>query len=156
MSLPLSLLGQRDCEMLGSTVTPLSRLERKRHGGYRRANKPLPLHRMAMKVLEAPLSERDAIYKVISESVEETSRTIAVGEEFEEQYMTWLRARVSMIERGGVRAEPHRVMPRAYITLAEHPTKMVRLARTKCERRGSTARQRWWSGTAWSRTWRPL
>jgi hypothetical protein len=27
-------------------------------------------------------------------------------------------------------------MPRSYVTLAEHPTDMVRLACTKCERRG--------------------
>jgi hypothetical protein len=59
------------------------------------------LHRMAMKVLEAPISEREDIYESMRQSLKETQRTIPVDDGFVEQYMTWLRALVSIIERGG-------------------------------------------------------
>ena len=59
------------------------------------------LHRMAMKVLEAPIWEREDVYESMRRSLKETQRTIPVDDEFVEQYITWLRALVSIIERGG-------------------------------------------------------
>ena len=59
------------------------------------------LHRMAMKVVEAPTSEREAIYESMRQSLKETQQAIPVDDGFLEQYMTWLRALVSIIERGG-------------------------------------------------------
>jgi len=59
------------------------------------------LHRMAMKVLEAPPSEREAVYEIMRQSWKETVAEIPVDEGFEEQYMTWLRALVRIIEQGG-------------------------------------------------------
>jgi hypothetical protein len=59
------------------------------------------LQRMAMKVIETPKSEREAVYKIMEESLVETSEEIQMSEGFREQYMTWLRAMVSIIESGG-------------------------------------------------------
>jgi hypothetical protein len=59
------------------------------------------LHRMAMKIVEAPTSEREAIYESMRQSLKETKQTIPVDDGFLEQYMSWLRALVSIIERGG-------------------------------------------------------
>jgi hypothetical protein len=59
------------------------------------------LHRMAMKVLEAPESEREAIYEIMRQSLKDTQGTIRLDEGFEEEYMTWLRALVATIEHGG-------------------------------------------------------
>jgi hypothetical protein len=63
------------------------------------------LHRMALKVLEAPMSEREAVYEIMRESLAETQRALNFDENesasFEKNYMIWLRALVDMIERGG-------------------------------------------------------
>jgi hypothetical protein len=63
------------------------------------------LHRMALKVLDSPKSEREAVYERMRESLSETRRDLNLGDKemfgFEENYMTWLRALVDMIERGG-------------------------------------------------------
>jgi hypothetical protein len=59
------------------------------------------LHRMAMKIVEAPTSEREGMYASMRESLKKTKQAIPVDNGFLEQYMTWLRALVSMIERGG-------------------------------------------------------
>jgi hypothetical protein len=59
------------------------------------------LHRMAMKVLETPPSEREAVYEIMRQSWKEAVAEIPVDEGFEEQYMTWLRALVRIIESGG-------------------------------------------------------
>jgi hypothetical protein len=59
------------------------------------------LQRMAMKVIETPKSEREAVYKIMEESLEETAKEVEVSEDFREQYMTWLRAMVRIIESGG-------------------------------------------------------
>jgi dTDP-4-amino-4,6-dideoxygalactose transaminase len=63
------------------------------------------LHRMALKVLEVPRSDREAVYEVLRESFAETRRILNIGDkeaaDFEANYMTWLRALVSIIERGG-------------------------------------------------------
>jgi hypothetical protein len=59
------------------------------------------LHRMAMKVLETPESEREAVYEILRQSLKETAQSVPVDPAFEEQYMIWLRALVRIIERGG-------------------------------------------------------
>jgi hypothetical protein len=59
------------------------------------------LHRMAMRVLEAPESERDAVYEIMRQSLKNSAREIPVDPGFEEQYMIWLRALVRIIESGG-------------------------------------------------------
>ena len=63
------------------------------------------LHRMALKVLESPKSEREAVYEIMRESLSETRGDLKLGDKemdgFEENYMTWLRALVDMIEHGG-------------------------------------------------------
>ena len=59
------------------------------------------LQRNAMRVIETPNSEREAVYKIMEESLLETSQEIQMTEDFREQYMTWLRAMVSIIESGG-------------------------------------------------------
>jgi len=63
------------------------------------------LHRMAMQVLEAPRSEREAVYEIVRESLSETRRELNLADtemaDFEENFMSWLRALVSIIERSG-------------------------------------------------------
>jgi division protein CdvB (Snf7/Vps24/ESCRT-III family) len=59
------------------------------------------LHRMAMKVLEAPASEREAVYETMRQSLKDAAGVAPVDKGFEEQYMTWLRALVRIIESGG-------------------------------------------------------
>ena len=59
------------------------------------------LHRMAMKVLETPESEREAVYEILRQSLKQTTHIVPVDPGFEEQYMSWLRALVRMIEGGG-------------------------------------------------------
>ena len=44
-------------------------------------------------------------------------------------------------------------MPRSYVTLAEHPSDMVRLACTKCERRGQYRKATLIERYAPMRTW---
>jgi hypothetical protein len=56
---------------------------------------------MALKVIETPKSEREAVYKIMEESLEETAKEVEVTEGFQEQYITLLRAMVSIIESGG-------------------------------------------------------
>ena len=56
---------------------------------------------MALKVIETPKSEREAVYKIMEESLEETAKEVEVTEGFQEHYMTLLRAMVSIIESGG-------------------------------------------------------
>jgi hypothetical protein len=56
------------------------------------------LHRMAMKILDTPESEREAVYEIMRQSLK---AVVPVDEGFEEQYMIWLRALVSIIESGG-------------------------------------------------------
>jgi hypothetical protein len=63
------------------------------------------LHRMALQVLESPRSEREAVYEVMRASLADARRALNLGDkempDFEENYMTWLRALVAMIERSG-------------------------------------------------------
>jgi hypothetical protein len=59
------------------------------------------LHRMAMNILDTPESEREAVYEIMRQSLKETAAVVPVDEGFEEQYMIWLRALVSIIESGG-------------------------------------------------------
>jgi hypothetical protein len=59
------------------------------------------LQRMAMKVIEAPTSEREAVYELMEESLVETAQELRMDDGLREQYMTWLRAMVSIIESGG-------------------------------------------------------
>jgi hypothetical protein len=59
------------------------------------------LHRMAMKVLETPELEREAVYEILHQSLKETAKSVPVDPGFEEQYMIWLRALVQIIEHGG-------------------------------------------------------
>ena len=63
------------------------------------------LHRMALKVLEAPRSEREAVYHTLRKSFAEvqplSTLTPEQAADFEANYMAWLRALVDMIERGG-------------------------------------------------------
>lgn len=59
------------------------------------------LHRMALKLLEAPASERETVYEIMRESFKETAKVASIDQGFEEQYMIWLRALVDMIERSG-------------------------------------------------------
>jgi transcription elongation GreA/GreB family factor len=59
------------------------------------------LQRMAMKVIEAPISEREAVYELMEESLVETAQELQMEDDFRKQYMTWLRAMVSIIESGG-------------------------------------------------------
>jgi hypothetical protein len=56
---------------------------------------------MAMKILETPESEREAVYEIMRQSLRETAAVVPMDEGFEDQYMTWLRALVSIIEHGG-------------------------------------------------------
>jgi hypothetical protein len=60
---------------------------------------------MALKVLESPKSEREVVYEIMRESLSETRRDLNLGDKemcgFEENYITWLRALVDMLERGG-------------------------------------------------------
>jgi hypothetical protein len=59
------------------------------------------LHRMAMEVLEAPESEREAVYDTMRQSLKDAAELAPVDKGFEEQYMIWLRALVRIIESGG-------------------------------------------------------
>ena len=63
------------------------------------------LQRMAMQVLEAPKEDREKVYKDIRENFAETWRShgaaLKISPDFVEQYMAYLRALVSIIERGG-------------------------------------------------------
>ena len=63
------------------------------------------LHRSASKVLEAPLSEREAIYEDIRENFSHGAPELNVSNDdaadFAANDMTWLRALVSMIEHSG-------------------------------------------------------
>jgi hypothetical protein len=54
-----------------------------------------------MNILEAPVSERGAIYESVRQSLEEGDRAILQKQGFIEQYMIWLRALVRIIESGG-------------------------------------------------------
>jgi hypothetical protein len=56
---------------------------------------------MAMNILDTPESEREAVYEIMRQSLKETAAVVPVDEGFEEQYMIWLRALVSIIESGG-------------------------------------------------------
>ena len=62
------------------------------------------LHRMATKVLEAPRSEREAAYEIVSKGILKwRPPEFNVGDDeavdFEAKYMSWLRALVPHIER---------------------------------------------------------
>jgi hypothetical protein len=59
------------------------------------------LHRSAMKVLETPESEREAIYEIVRQSLEDADRVIPQEKGFIDQYMIWLRSLVGIIEAGG-------------------------------------------------------
>jgi hypothetical protein len=59
------------------------------------------LQRMAMKVIEAPISEREAVYELMEESLVETAQELQMDDDFRKQYMTWLHEMVSIIESGG-------------------------------------------------------
>jgi hypothetical protein len=63
------------------------------------------LHRMASKVLEAPLSQREAVYEDIRENFSRESPELNISDEyaadFAANYMNWLRALVSIIEDSG-------------------------------------------------------
>ena len=59
------------------------------------------LHRMAMKILDTPVSEREATYEIMRQSLKEATDAVPIDEGFEDQYMKWLRALVSIIESGG-------------------------------------------------------
>jgi len=63
------------------------------------------LHRVALTVLESPKSEREAIYEIIRSSLDDTRQTLNLSHkemaDFEDKYITWLRALVDMIERSG-------------------------------------------------------
>jgi hypothetical protein len=59
------------------------------------------LHRSAMKVLETPESEREAIYEIVRQSLEDADRVIPQKKGFIDQYMIWLRSLVGIIEAGG-------------------------------------------------------
>jgi hypothetical protein len=56
---------------------------------------------MASKVLEAPLPEREAVYEIVRKSLRELKLADTELSDFEENYMTCLRALVSLIERSG-------------------------------------------------------
>jgi hypothetical protein len=56
---------------------------------------------VAMRVIEAPPAEREAVYQTIRDSLRESQSVFPVDPEFEEQYMTWLRSLVAIIESGG-------------------------------------------------------
>ena len=63
------------------------------------------LNRMAMKVIEAPETEREAIYEALRQSWIETQRQAGLHDkevaELAQQYMIWLSELVSLIERSG-------------------------------------------------------
>ena len=63
------------------------------------------LHRLALIVLKAPKSEREAIYEDVRASLADTRRALNLSDkemtDFGDNYVTWLRALVDMIERGG-------------------------------------------------------
>ena len=59
------------------------------------------LHRMAMKILDTPVSEREAAYEIMRQSLKAATDAVPIDEGFEDQYMKWLRALVSIIESGG-------------------------------------------------------
>jgi hypothetical protein len=54
-----------------------------------------------MKVLETPESEREAIYEIVRQSLEDADRVIPQEKGFIDQYMIWLRSLVGIIEAGG-------------------------------------------------------
>jgi hypothetical protein len=63
------------------------------------------LHRMALKVAKSPKSDREAVYELMRASLGDAGRALNLRNKemanFEANYMTWLRALVDMIERGG-------------------------------------------------------
>lgn len=63
------------------------------------------LHRMAARVLEYPIDQREAAYKLMRENMVIDSEKFGINKrdyiEFEQKYMTWLRALVDMIEKSG-------------------------------------------------------
>jgi hypothetical protein len=63
------------------------------------------LHRMALIVLELPKSDREAIYEDVRASLADMRQALNLSDkemaDFEDSYMTWLRAMVDMIEHGG-------------------------------------------------------
>jgi hypothetical protein len=59
------------------------------------------LHRMAMKMLDTPASEREAAYKIMRQNLKEASDAVPIDEGFEDEYMKCLRALVLIIESGG-------------------------------------------------------
>jgi len=62
-----------------------------------------------MRVIEAPPAEREAVYQTIRDSLRESQSVFPVDPEFEEQYMTWLRSLVAIIESGEGRDRIKRV-----------------------------------------------
>ena len=63
------------------------------------------LDRMAHKVLESSKSDRETVYELMRASLGDAGRALNLSNKemanFEANYMTWLRALVDMIERGG-------------------------------------------------------
>jgi len=63
------------------------------------------LHRMALEVAKSPKSDREAAYELMRASLGDAGRVLNLSDkemaDFENNYMTWLRALVDMIERGG-------------------------------------------------------
>jgi hypothetical protein len=60
---------------------------------------------MALIVLELPKSDREAIYGDVRASLADMRQALNLSDkemaDFEDKYMTWLRALVDMIERSG-------------------------------------------------------
>ena len=63
------------------------------------------LHRMALKVAKSPKADREAGYELMRASLGDAGRALNLSDkemaDFEANYMTWLRALVDLIERGG-------------------------------------------------------
>ena len=63
------------------------------------------LHRMALKVAKSPKADREAGYELMRASLGDAGRALNLSDkevaDFEVNYMTWLRALVDLIERGG-------------------------------------------------------
>ena len=63
------------------------------------------LHRMALKVLESPKSDREAVYELMRARLGDAGRALNLSDkevaDFEVNYMTWLHVLVDTIERSG-------------------------------------------------------
>jgi O-succinylbenzoate synthase len=61
------------------------------------------LQRQAMRVLEEPKETREEVYEIVRQSIADTASDsgIEISPDFENMYMTHLRALVAIIERGG-------------------------------------------------------